>query len=106
MFKNLPEEEKAALIKENPAYGRVICRCETITEGEIVDALHAPITPRTLDAIKRRCNAGMGRCQGGFCGPRVLEIISRELGIKPEEVLLDRNGSYILTEKTNKGGDR
>lgn len=106
LFKNLPEEEKAALIKENPAYGRVICRCETITEGEIVDALHAPITPRTLDAVKRRCNAGMGRCQGGFCGPRVLEIISRELGIWPEEVLLDRNGSYILTGKTKKGGDR
>lgn len=106
MCKTLPEEEKATLIKENPAYGRVICRCETITEGEIVDALHAPITPRTLDGIKRRCNAGMGRCQGGFCGPRVLELISRELGIKPEEVLLDRNGSYILTEKTQKGGDR
>ncbi|HPW00324.1 MAG TPA: NAD(P)/FAD-dependent oxidoreductase, partial [Oscillospiraceae bacterium] len=98
-FKFLTEREKAAKIGENPLYGRVICRCETVTEGEIVDALHAPITPRTLDAVKRRCGAGMGRCQGGFCGPRVLEIISRELHIPPEEVLLDRGGSYILIER-------
>lgn len=102
-FKDLSDEEKAAVIKKNPAYGRVICRCETITEGEIVDALHGAIVPRTLDGIKRRCNAGMGRCQSGFCGPRVLEIISRELGIDPTEVLLDKEGSYILTGKTTKG---
>lgn len=105
-FKELSEEEKAAAIKENPAYGRVICRCETITEGEIVDSLHGIIVPRTLDGIKRRCNAGMGRCQSGFCGPKVLEIISRELGIDPTEVLLDKEGSYILTGKTAKGGCR
>lgn len=102
-FKDLSDEEKAAVIKKNPAYGRVICRCETITEGEIIDALHGVIVPRTLDGIKRRCNAGMGRCQSGFCGPRVLEIISRELGIDPTEVLLDKEGSYILTGKTTKG---
>ena len=102
-FKELNDEQKAAAIAKNPAYGRVICRCETITEGEIIDALHGTIVPRTLDGIKRRCNAGMGRCQSGFCGPRVLDIISRELGIDPTEVLLDKEGSYILTEKTKKG---
>ncbi len=102
-FKELSDEEKAEAIKKNSLYGRVICRCETITEGEIVDALHGAIVPRTLDGIKRRCNAGMGRCQSGFCGPKVLEIISRELGIDPTEVLLDKEGSYILTGKTEKG---
>jgi len=80
----------------NPAYGRVVCRCETVTEGEILDALRGPIPPRTLDAVKRRCGAGLGRCQGGFCGPRVLEILSRELGLPPEEVFLDRDGSFIV----------
>lgn len=103
-FKELTDEEKSAAIARNPLYGRVICRCETITEGEIVDALHGTIVPKTLDGIKRRCNAGMGRCQGGFCGPRVLEIISRELGMDPVDVLLDKEGSYILTGKTPKGG--
>lgn len=102
-FKDLSDEEKAEAIKKNPLYGRVICRCETITEGEIVDALHGTIVPKTIDGIKRRCNAGMGRCQGGFCGPRVLEIISRELGMDPVDVLLDKEGSYVLTEKTPKG---
>ena len=102
-FKELSDEEKAAAIKKNPAYGRVICRCETITEGEIVDALHGTIVPRTLDGIKRRCNAGMGRCQSGFCGPRVLDIIARELNMDPVDVLLDKEGSYILTGKTEKG---
>lgn len=102
-FKELSDEQKAAAIKTCPAYGRVICRCETITEGEIVDALHGVIVPRTLDGIKRRCNAGMGRCQGGFCGPKVLEIIARELNMNPVDVLLDKEGSYILTGKTAKG---
>ena len=105
-FKELSDEEKAAAIAKNPLYGRVICRCETITEGEIVDALHGVIVPRTLDGIKRRCNAGMGRCQSGFCGPKVLEIIARELDMDPVDVLLDKDGSYILTGKTTKGGCR
>ncbi|HHW31629.1 MAG TPA: NAD(P)/FAD-dependent oxidoreductase [Clostridiaceae bacterium] len=103
-FNQLPIEEKRLLIEENPLYGRVICRCETITEGEIVDALHSPIPPRSLDGVKRRANAGMGRCQGGFCGPRVLEIIARELKLQPEKVLLDKEGTYILTGETKTGG--
>ena len=69
-----------------------------------MDALHSPITPTTVDAIKKRCNAGMGRCQGGFCGPRVQEIISRELDIPMTDVELNKKGTYILTGETKKGG--
>lgn len=103
-FREMTPEQKAAAIRENPLYGRVICRCETVTEGEIVDALRRPIPPHTIDGIKRRCTAGMGRCQGGFCGPRVHEIIARELGIPPENVLKDRAGSYIITGRTKERG--
>ena len=103
-FKHMSHEERAELIKKNPLYGKIICRCETVTEGEIVDALHRPIVPVSIDAIKRRCNAGMGRCQGGFCGPRVQEIIARELGISQEEVVKDRAGMKIITGETKEVG--
>ena len=88
--------ERDALIAERPEYGRIICRCEGITEGEIVDAVHAPVPARSVDAVKRRCRAGMGRCQGGFCQPRVVEILARELGCAPEEVCLHGPGTEIL----------
>ncbi len=102
-FKELPPEEKERLIRENPLYGRVICRCETITEGEIVDAIHRPIVPRSIDGVKRRTTAGMGRCQGGFCGPRVHEILARELGVSLPKILMDEEGTYILTGPTKEG---
>ncbi len=102
-FKDLSREEKEALIKKDPRYGRVICRCETITEGEIAAALRSPIPPVSVDGVKRRAGAGMGRCQGGFCGPRVLDLIAREKGISPLEVLQDQEGTKILMEET-KGG--
>lgn len=102
-FKELTQAEKEALIKENPRYGRVICRCETITEGEIVDAIHSPIPPCSIDGVKRRAGAGMGRCQGGFCGPRVLDLIARELGVSPFDVLQDGEGTKLLISET-KGG--
>lgn len=105
VFKNLSAEEKNELIRKDPRYGRVVCRCETVTEGEIVAALHSPIPPRSINGVKRRCNAGMGRCQGGFCGPRVQEIIARELGIDQAEVLLEQAGSTILTGRTKTGGN-
>ncbi|MBQ4452036.1 MAG: NAD(P)/FAD-dependent oxidoreductase [Clostridia bacterium] len=105
-FKELSEEEKRAVIAKNPLYGRVICRCETITEGEIVDAIRSPIPPVSVDGIKRRAGTGMGRCQGGFCGPRVLEILARELEIDPKQVLKDQAGSYILADETKTGGMR
>ena len=103
-FKELSAEEKAALVREQPAYGRVICRCETITEGEILAALHSEVPANTIDGVKRRAGAGMGRCQGGFCGPRVLELISRELGMSPMDILQDKNGSNVLVSETKVGG--
>ena len=99
-FRDLPEEEKMKIVEKNPLYGRVICRCETVTEGEIVDAIHSPIPPVSVDGVKRRVGAGMGRCQGGFCGPKVVEILSRELGIDKTQITKDRKGSYILTKPT------
>ena len=101
-FRKLNEEEKQAVIRENPLYGRVICRCETVTEGEIVDAIHSPIPPCSVDGVKRRAGTGMGRCQGGFCGPRVLDILSRELDLDPLDVLQDGAGSKILMSETKK----
>lgn len=103
-FKKLSAQEKNRLIAQNPAYGRVVCRCETITEGEIIDALNSPIPPVSLDGIKRRAGTGMGRCQSGFCGPKVLEIIAKYKNIPYEEVLQDNTGSYILTGETKIGG--
>ena len=99
-FNKLTAEEKASLVKENPAYGHVVCRCETVTEGEMLEALNSPIVPLSIDAIKRRTGAGMGRCQGGFCGPRVLEVLAAFYGCDPTEVLQDSNGTYVLTSKT------
>ena len=93
-------QQKAEAIRENPLYGRVICRCETVTEGEIVDALHRPIPPRTIDGVKRRCTAGMGRCQGGFCGPLVTAIIAEEKGISLEQVRKSGAGSAQLLRPT------
>lgn len=101
-FMELSPEEKAKVIKEDPRYGRVICRCESITEGEIVDTIHRMVGARTVDGIKKRCRPGSGRCQGGFCGPRVQEILARELGENLDEIVLDKLDSYILTGETKK----
>lgn len=103
-FKELSAQQKAELIKKNPSYGRVICRCETVTEGEILQTMKEPIPPASLDGVKRRVGAGMGRCQGGFCGPRVLELLSKNLNISEIDVLQDKQGTYILTGDT-KGGE-
>lgn len=90
-FNELSREEQDALVQENPSYGRIICRCETITEGEIVDAIRRGA--RTLDGIKFQARAGAGRCQGGFCQPFIVEILSRELGIPMQEVTKSGHGS-------------
>lgn len=95
-FADLTLKEKDELISQRPEYGHIVCRCETITEGEILDALRSPVIPTSVDAIKRRVRAGMGRCQGGFCQPRVLEIIARELGKDWTEITLKGQGSNIL----------
>lgn len=98
-FNRMTASEKQKMIEKNRLYGRVICRCETVTEGEIVDAIHQPVGARTVDGVKRRTRAGMGRCQGGFCGPRVTQILARELGIPVEKVLKERQGSELFYKK-------
>lgn len=95
-FSQLSHEEQHALIAKDPAYGRVVCRCETITEGEILDVIHSNVVPTTVDAIKRRTRAGMGRCQGGFCQIRVIELLARELGKSWVDINLHDKGSNIL----------
>ena len=82
----------------------MICRCETVTEGEILECLRAPIPPRSVDGVKRRVGAGMGRCQGGFCGPRVVELLSDYYGVAPGDILQDRAGTWLLSCRT-KGED-
>jgi len=99
-FSELSPEEQARLIEKDPRYGRIVCRCETVTEGEIVAEIHAPVPARTYDALKRRTHLGMGRCQGSFDTPRVIEILSRELGIPPTQVIKERRGSNFLTRPT------
>ena len=100
-FSELTAEEKNRIISEDPAYGRVICRCETVTEGEIIEALRSPIPARSVDGVKRSTGSGMGRCQGGFCGPRILEIIAWEYGMPPKKSFRTE-GSYILAGQTKK----
>lgn len=99
VFNRMTRTEQAAKIAEDKLFGRVICRCETITEGEIVAAINSPVGACTVDGVKRRTRAGMGRCQGGFCGPRVTQILARELNIPVPEVLKERNDSHMFYEK-------
>ena len=94
------DEERCAAISENPSYGRIICRCESITEGEILDAIHAPAGARDVDGVKRRTRAGMGRCQGGFCGSKVVELLARELNVNTNEITKFGKESEILYERT------
>ena len=98
-FNELSQTEKMKAIKENPLYAKVVCRCETVTEGEILDSLKGPIPPVSIDGVKRRCGAGMGRCQGGFCSVKVMEILSREEHQDPLKIMQDKAGSYILSDK-------
>ena len=94
--KMLSKEERNALIQEKPEYGNVICRCEMITEGEILDAIHRPLGAKSLDGVKRRTRAGMGRCQSGFCSPRTIEILARELGVEASEITKSGGNSKII----------
>lgn len=94
--KSLTKEAYQALIRENPAYGQIICRCEQVTEGEIIDAIRRPLGARSLDGVKRRTRSGMGRCQAGFCSPRVLEILARELGVSQAEITKCGGASRLI----------
>lgn len=104
VFHTADNAQRAAMIAKNPLYGRVICRCETITEGEIVDAIKRPCGATTVDGVKRRTRAGMGRCQGGFCGPKVIHILARELHIPVSEVRKDRLDGVMYYDKDWKDG--
>lgn len=101
-FASMTEEERDAAIKADSRYGNVICRCETVTEAEIIQAIHKGPGARSVDAVKRRLRAGMGRCQGGFCGPRVIEILARELGVTEEEICKNQKGSEMLVRVNRK----
>ncbi len=99
-YKNLSDDEKNELIKKNPSYGRVICRCENVTEGEILDAIRTNPPARDLDGVKRRTRAQMGRCQGGFCSPYIIDILSKEMNVGVDEITKNGNGSVITMGRT------
>ena len=85
-FRDMTDDEKNAYIQEHPEFGKIVCRCETVTEGEILQAIRSNPPAMDIDGVKRRTRSGMGRCQGGFCGPYVMELLSKEMGIPMEEV--------------------
>lgn len=99
-FREASVEEKNEMIRRDRAYGRVVCRCETVTEGEIVEAIRRNPPARDLDGVKRRTRAQMGRCQGGFCMPHIADILSRELGIPYEAVTKSGKGSEVNLGRT------
>lgn len=103
VLNNLSDAEKTKYIKKNPSYGRIVCKCEGVSEGEIIDAIHRPIIPTTTDGIKRRVRPGMGRCQGGFCLDKVIKIISQQTGIPFDDIEKDSIGSKWIVDEV-KGG--
>ena len=98
-FMEMSSMEQREILNKDGRYKTIICRCENITEGEIVNAINRPCGAKTVDGVKRRVRPGMGRCQGGFCGPKVVEILARELNITPEEILKDYENSNMLVGK-------
>ena len=98
-FRDMSDEEKDAFIQKNPDYGRIVCRCEQISEGEIRDAIRRNPQARDMDGVKRRTRSGMGRCQGGFCGPYVMRLIAEELGIPMEQVTKNGGDSRMVMER-------
>ena len=98
-FRHMSFEEKNAYIKEHPAYGKIVCRCETVSEGEILAAIRNNPPAYDVDGVKRRTRSGMGRCQGGFCGPYVMELLAREQGVTLQEITKSGAGSHMVTER-------
>lgn len=99
-LKEMEPEKRAEMIRKNPAYGQIICRCEEVSQGEILDAIHGILGAKTLDGVKRRTRAGMGRCQAGFCSPRVMDLLSKELSLDLTQVRKSGKQSQIVLEKT------
>jgi glycerol-3-phosphate dehydrogenase len=98
-------EERNELIRREPAYGNIICRCEMITEGEILDAIRRPLGARSLDAVKRRTRAGMGRCQAGFCSPRTMEILEREVPMSMYDITKNGGSSAFVVGRNKEIGE-
>ncbi len=99
-FREASIDEKNRIIRKNPSYGRIICRCEGISEGEILDAIRSNPKATDIDGVKRRTRSGMGRCQGGFCGPYVMELLAKEMDIPFQKVTKSGKNSFMVTEKT------
>jgi glycerol-3-phosphate dehydrogenase len=93
-------ETKNQIIQKDPSYGRIVCRCETVSEGEILAAIRRNPRARDMDGVKRRTRAQMGRCQGGFCAPYIMELLAREWGVPYEEITKFGKGSYMISGKT------
>ncbi len=98
-FNDMTAEEKAEAIRRDPAYGKIVCRCETVTEGDLIDAITSPIPAITIDMLKRRTRAGMGRCQGGFCSPRAAVLIAENTHVTLDKVTKSGDGSWLVTER-------
>lgn len=105
-FCDLPKEEQERLVKENPEYGEIICRCEKITKKEIRDAIENPLGARSLVSIKYRARNGMGRCQAGFCTPRIVRMLRDEYGFKPDDYIFREAGSNLFTGNVREGADK
>ena len=98
-MKDMNDEERAAAIAANPAYGRIICRCETVSEGEILQSIRMNPGARDVDGVKRRTRATMGRCQGGFCSTTIMQLLADELGVSLEEITKSGKNSYVVSHK-------
>jgi glycerol-3-phosphate dehydrogenase len=98
-FRDKPLKEQAELVEKNPDYGEIVCRCETITRAEVLNAINGPLGAETVAGVKYRCRAMMGRCQSGYCQAKITRMLMKEKGMAPEELLYERHGSYIFTGK-------
>lgn len=99
LFAEMTDEERAAAIAADPAYGRIICRCETVTEGDLLSAMHSPLPARDIDMLKRRTRAGMGRCQGGFCSPRAAALLAADQGTTLDHITKSGGGSWLVRKR-------
>ena len=104
-LKDMAPVQRNAMIQNNPDYGVIVCRCEEVSKGEIIDAIHNPLGVATVDSIKRRVRPGMGCCQGGFCSPLVVQLIAQETRIPMEDVMKSGEGSWINCGETKEADE-